>query len=74
MMWHKRIIEQNPYPVDNLVGKLLSMVSQDKEKIHEVLSSPRQIVYSKAACVLNGVQRLKKAKENKEKGIDRWRL
>lgn len=67
MMWHKRIIEQNPYPVDNLVGKLLSMVSQDKEKIHEVLSSPRQIVYSKAACVLNGVQRLKKAKENKEK-------
>ncbi|MBW9212301.1 MULTISPECIES: DHH family phosphoesterase [Terrabacteria group] len=67
MMWNKQKIEYNPYPVENLVGKLLSMVTEDETKIQEVLSAPREIVYSKADCVLKCVERLKMAKEKQEK-------
>ena len=55
------------YDVDSLVAKLLEASNINEEDIIDILSDDMELDTSKAECVLYCVDRIKKAKENKEK-------
>lgn len=67
MLWNKRIIQENPYPISPLAGKLLAMVEAKPEEIEAVLGNSEEIRYSSADCVLKAIERLKLSKIHQEK-------
>lgn len=66
-MWNKRVINYNPYPVSSLVGKLLVMMTDDDQQVKDILTNDEELHYAHDDCVLQAIERLKKAKINNEK-------